>query len=406
MPIHAPSDTLRVLGEDARDCESRSLFQDRFAQPQAKEDERKQWFRDLLAKRAAETPASSWLPGAAERVHARLRSRLAIDLSGGVMENAHVRLDRYGLPSIPGSATKGCARRMALQALHDWVAAGTERPAEDDACAPCCEGFAAPDDLLAAIASTFGWVEQDWEAGKREGLFRSDFGWACGEEHETIWTAACQRLAERHGWTLPERRPWKEMPAFAGTIAFLPASPNRNPGLELDVVTPHHRAYYEGTLDVATDTEDPVPVNFPAVRPQSESEYFTFPLLPLRRAREDDLRNARLWLENGLDLFGLGAKTNAGYGWFAPCEPPQETGDYANETVFTNAVLDRLNKPQEYDALRKEIEKLQVNPANAAWIEVLRENVRKNKSAKKRLKQKDWFPNEWLSASTNDEHTS
>ena len=34
--------------------------------------------------------------------------------------------------------------------------------------------------------------------------------------------------------------------------------------LELDVVTCHHGDYYGGILDVAKDTEDPVPVVFPA----------------------------------------------------------------------------------------------------------------------------------------------
>ena len=43
-------------------------------------------------------------------------SRLMVDLAGGVMENANLNLDRYGLPRIPGSAIKGLARRMALQA--------------------------------------------------------------------------------------------------------------------------------------------------------------------------------------------------------------------------------------------------------------------------------------------------
>jgi hypothetical protein len=242
-------------------------------------------------------------------------------MSGGVMEHANLLIDRYGLPLIPGSAVKGCARRMALQALHDWVGAGTARPAEDDACAPCCEGFASPAEMLAAISCVFGWVEKDWESGQKDGLYLSDLGWACGDQHVQIWKAAAVLLAQRLGWKEPSgETPWKALPSFTGTIAFLAASPNRDPGLELDVLTPHHKEYYEGKLRVATDTEDPGPVFFPAIKPQKEGDYFTFPLIPLRRAIESDLVYARRWLASSLETFGIGAKTNAGYGWFDASE--------------------------------------------------------------------------------------
>ena len=109
---------------------------------------------------------------------------------------------------------------------------------------------------------------------------------------------------------------------FAGTIAFLPAHPNADPGLELDVVTPHHTKYYESKDPnaVATDTEDPIPVFFPAVKPQGNDDHFTFPLIPLRLGLEADLTHAKTWLGHGLEIFGLGAKTAAGYGWFDASE--------------------------------------------------------------------------------------
>lgn len=242
------------------------------------------------------------------------------------MENANILLDRYGLPYIPGSAVKGCARRMALQALHDWIAAGTPRPATGDACAPCCEGFANPAGMLASIAHIFGWVETDWASGKEGGVFHSDFGWACGEGYEAIWRQACELLARDFGWKFSDEKPWKGLPNFGGTIAFLEAKPNNDPGLELDVLTPHHTRYYQGDPNTATDTENPVPVYFPAIKPQQrDADYFTFPLIPLHRAVEGDLAIAKSWLANGLELFGLGAKTAAGYGWFDASERLQET---------------------------------------------------------------------------------
>lgn len=327
MPIYAPHETLSVLGEDSVPrCESRSLFKDRYADPQARDEggntPRKDWFKKLVRRRAGRPANASWLPSNSIQLYARLMSRLMVDLSGGVMENANVNLDRYGLPVIPGSAVKGCARRMALQALHDWIAAGTERPTDDDACAPRCEGFVSPADMLAAIARIFGWVEVDWDIKKKDECWTSDFAWAVnGNEHI---------LAEAQDKNL-------QCKDFAGTIAFLPAAPNRDPGLELDVLTPHHSEYYKSTdlKAAATDTEDPIPHYFPAVKPQGDGDYFTFALIPLRRAVDEDISHAKRWLSYGLELFGIGAKTNAGYGWFQ---------DVTNEVELKMHQLARLNE--------------------------------------------------------------
>lgn len=350
MAISLILDTRRALGDNERGCTSRSLFKDRLTDPQAREDERKRWFTALIAKQPEKVARATWLPSTATQLYARLISRLMVDLAGGVMENANVLLDRYGLPYIPGSAVKGCARRLALQALHDWVAAATPRPATDDACAPCCEGFETPAHLLAAIARVFGWVEKDWDAGKKDGLFRSDFGWACGEEHEAIWAQASQHLAQVFGWKLPDEKPWKELRSFAGTIAFLPAYPNADPGLELDVVTPHHTEYYKGKLPTATDTEDPVPVYFPTVRPQRDTHYFAFPLIPLRRAADGDLDRAKNWLAHGLELFGLGAKTAAGYGWFDASETLQKAIKTRREDELTKAARKAKEEQEAHEA--------------------------------------------------------
>lgn len=347
MPILAPEDTLRALGgPELKNCDSRSLFLDRFADPQAKEDSRRRWFATLIGKKTASLDASNdWLPAQADRVYARLGGRLMLNMAGGVMENANLLLDRYGLPVIPGSAVKGCARRMALQALHDWVEAGTKQPSAEDLGAPCCKDFGTPAEMLAAIACVFGFVEKDWESGKKDGLYRSDFGWACGEAHEEIWTAASKELAKQFSWGLAESRPWEHLPSLAGSIAFLAARPNRDPGLELDVLTPHHKAYYEGGMPVATDTEDPVPVFFPAIRPQGERDYFTFPIFPLGHNGGNHLAKAKTWLAIGLATFGLGAKTNAGYGWFDASD---------NLQVMTQRRIDERRQAVEYEQKQEE----------------------------------------------------
>jgi CRISPR type III-B/RAMP module RAMP protein Cmr6 len=293
MAIPLQNHTRQALGgANLPHCDSRSLFAARFADPLAREGERKAWFNSLIAKSAStDFPSTDWLPKTAEVVHARLMSRLLVDLAGGVMENANLNLNRYGLPVIPGSAVKGCARRMALQALHDWCA---HPDTLNDPTQPCRERFVEPAKMLTAIARIFGWVEQDWTG-------KSDFSWAIQGNFETLKAA---------------RNFLPEVPTFSGTIAFLQATPNRDPGLELDVVTPHHTAYYKGTNPGAPDTEDPVPVYFPAVKSQPSGQHFTFPLIPLARAADGDLNLAKAFLSKGLELLGVGAKTHAGYGWF------------------------------------------------------------------------------------------
>ncbi len=316
MPIFAPPETLRALGKGLLPkCNSRSLFKDRFADPAATDKTnpaRKAWFKSLIDRKADSCQTDAWLPDNAEQLHARLMSRLMVDLAGGVMENANLNLDRYGRPGIPGSAVKGCARRMALQALHDWIEAGSERPANDDACAPCCEDFQSPAEMLAAIACIFGWTPEDWKDNKnKNGHYKSDFAWACDGDMALLQSAKVLNPA---------------FETFAGSIAFLGASPNCDPDLELDVITPHHTEYYKGNPAYASapDTEDPIPVFFPAVKAQGENDYFTFPLMPLRWAKDGDILHARRWLANGLELLGLGAKTNAGYGWFDATDGFQE----------------------------------------------------------------------------------
>lgn len=57
-------------------------------------------------------------PDTSRTFTARLESPLAINLSDGLIENAGIALDRtFGLPCIPGSALKGCARHVALAEL-------------------------------------------------------------------------------------------------------------------------------------------------------------------------------------------------------------------------------------------------------------------------------------------------
>lgn len=342
--------TREALTEGASRCDSRSLFLDRFADPALTKDARKNWFLKLTQKRTEPNHKSSrWFPPRSSILYGRLMGRMMVNMAGGVMENAGLSIDRFGLPRIPGSTVKGCARRMVLQALHDWIATGGDRPSDDDVGAPCCVGFSAPYEMLAAIALVFGWTENDWKAGKKDGNYKCDFGWACGDKLEEIWRNASQRLGERFHMRLDEKKPWADLPSFGGLVAFLEAFPNRDPGLELDVLTPHHTAYYKGDLETAEDIEDPVPVYFPAVAPQREDDYFTFATVGLRDASVDELALAENWLRHGLELFGIGAKTNAGYGWFDTSEKFNQKVENVIATAAQNEENQRERERQKAD---------------------------------------------------------
>jgi CRISPR/Cas system CMR subunit Cmr6 (Cas7 group RAMP superfamily) len=372
-----PRDTKATLQTVTVEGCSRSLYFDRYSRPDLAKDDRQQFFMEGFKAHRSATRTASWAGTlqrmAADLLYAQLQSRLLLNMAGGVMENAGLCLDRFGLPYIPGSAVKGCARRAATYASLEAEPAGAKA------------------DLLFQLCLAFGWGDTDWKAGRKNGREvepepHSDFWWAVAPDtgerakddakRNEAWLQVAPTVARRLLDRLRVQKrehpnePWRDLPDFAGSVSFLPAypvymgSPDRSmkvPGLpiedvpepgklELDVVTVHHRHYYtepaepkdvahlhekwqqwKGLHDTwerewgsAPDTEEPVPVVFPAVAP---GHVFVFALAPLRGARGEDgalVGRARGWLKTGLETFGLGAKTNAGYGWFEATETVQQ----------------------------------------------------------------------------------
>lgn len=312
MAIQMPADTRDVLKANAERCDSRSLFMDRFAQPDARETVRKAWFDRLI--RMAPVCIQRQPIGTGPQqppVYGQLLSRLMVNMAGGAMENAGLCLDRFGLPYIPGAAVKGCARRTAIQHLLEAGNAG-EKTA-----------------LLVQIALTFGWGEQDWSDSKKDGRFKSDFAYAVGG---ALWP----------GVAADARNQLPATSHFAGQVSFLSAHPVNVPGaqlpsrvpalgaLELDVLTCHHQKYYQDPKRPATDDEPPNPVLFPAA---AAGHVFAFVVLPMRGCAKSQLDQARQWLAAGLSTFGLGAKTAAGYGWFDCSEQVQSRVSQSLEKI-------------------------------------------------------------------------
>lgn len=319
MPTHAQTATLDLLGgSNAPSCENRSLRFSRFTDPSLK-DESRHAFLDMAiqqkcpdelinAIRDAHLAFLKSVPDAV-CIHMENQSRLLLNMAGGVMENAGVSLERFsGIPRIPGSAVKGVARTAAIQQLL-----GAEQTDKAD--------------LLANIALAFGWVSDNWQdkPSKKQKLMdgtpapQEDFFYACPDDFAEIRSAAQTIIKATLG--LPESSLFPKQ--FAGLIAFFDALPVRRPqgsDLQLDIVTSHHPKYYKGEMDVALDIESPNPVVFPAI---AAHHVFTFAIAPCPACKfiAPELRlvlrdAAKGWLVEGLRVFGIGAKTAAGYGWF------------------------------------------------------------------------------------------
>ena len=215
------------------------------------------------------------LPARAECVWGELRSRLAVNLAGGILENANICLHpHFGYPYLPGSAVKGIARHAAW---CEWKKLEGE----------------AKQAIARRISTVFGYPTGD---KKLDDALKAD------EE--------AREAKENH----------------AGCVAFLGAFPEGKANIEVDVLTCHHAKYYSGSKPQATDDESPNVQAFPVV---ASGTVFCFPLVPLRRGKSekemvDAMEDAQTWLRKAIEVNGAGAKTAAGYGWFGDVLPQKE----------------------------------------------------------------------------------
>jgi len=103
-----------------------------------------------------------------------------------------------------------------------------------------------------------------------------------------------------------------------GSIIFLDSWPDNinNPFFEIDVFTPHYQRYYEGGM-LPTDDQNPVPVNFFAVKKRVP---FEFTIAPSSKCDKEDSSNllteTKNLIQEALKTFGIGAKTGSNYGYF------------------------------------------------------------------------------------------
>jgi CRISPR-associated protein Cmr6 len=107
----------------------------------------------------------------------------------------------------------------------------------------------------------------------------------------------------------------------AGGAIFFDAIPLDVPALDLDVMTPHFPDYYQSESKPPSDDQNPVPIPFLTVKPGVR---FAFAIGWRGKPNPKAHRLATEWLQKGLEQLGAGAKTAAGYGYFADFQEGKE----------------------------------------------------------------------------------
>jgi CRISPR-associated protein Cmr6 len=134
----------------------------------------------------------------------------------------------------------------------------------------------------------------------------------------------------------------RDTQAAAGAVVFydawyVPSSAGGAP-FHRDVITVHHPAYYSDGKTPPTDFDDPTPVPFLVIKPGAQ---FLCVLDAPDRQWADFAQKMLLW---GLENLGVGAKTNAGYGYLtregsASASPASRPTLQASEQVWQQAYI-------------------------------------------------------------------
>ncbi len=188
-----------------------------------------------------------------------VKDRLIIGLGGeNVLETGIALHHTYGTPVIPGSALKGLAAHYCDQVM----------------------GLSQQEFKIKGVQDT---------NDKGDVIFRQ------GHYHHILFgnNDDCGFITFHDAWIMPECLGRDKL------------------GLVEDVMTPHHAKYYSGESEVPSDFDDPTPIAFLAVAG-------TFQVF---LSCEDSSDEGKRWLGLAMELlvtalenWGIGGKTNAGYG--------------------------------------------------------------------------------------------
>ncbi len=228
--------------------------------------------------------------------------RFVVGLGAAHVLETGITLHRiFGLPIIPGSALKGVARSQALFQLAEKLGVPILSPTE--ATARAKKGILTPLEKLEAVILS----QEDEEAQKTllSQLLRDN----AVPEDAPIRRSNLQSLREM--W-----QPFLEVfgsTERTGSVIFLDAVPMEPPNFQLDIMNPHYPNYYRAQgQNPPADWESPNPVFFLTVM---ETPY-CFAIAARSEQGNCLLDLAEAWLKGALRELGIGAKTNADYGYW------------------------------------------------------------------------------------------
>ncbi len=104
-----------------------------------------------------------------------------------------------------------------------------------------------------------------------------------------------------------------------GTVIFFDALPKGRIAFSVDIMNAHYPDYYANEK-APTNDQQPIPVTFLTVE-HTAFEFAVAPRTPKNIEHDKDAQIAIAWLQAAMDYYGVGGKTNAGYGYFGEMKP-------------------------------------------------------------------------------------
>jgi CRISPR-associated protein Cmr6 len=225
--------------------------------------------------------------------------RTVVGLGGpNVLETAMTLHHLYGFPTIPGSALKGLTRARALLGMAELLQIPVLAPEDYQR--------HQPQTPLAQFEAFLVAEDGDDREGAWETLttnaFLADSPLSDLTMHDLIGFADTFRAI----FGSIDR---------AGAVVFFEGVPENAPRFSLDIMNPHYPDYYgEQSSEPPASYQDPRPVYFLTT---ASGASFSFAVAPRIPTANEMAQQAGKWLRLGLKTMGIGAKTVAGYGYFA-----------------------------------------------------------------------------------------
>lgn len=260
-----------------------------------------------------------------------------------------------GFPLVPGSGVKGLLHHVAEMEIvetDEWVAPGVLPTGGPPA------ALRAALDAALLVRVLFGSLFVE-----RHKASENEFhGLEGPKERFSRWLALIDRAPDRDSETWRETREriaeLLSLEPVGGMVTCFDAVPSPAEWavpdriLQLDILNPHYSPYYQagaGAAVLPTDSSSPSPVHFLAVRPgvrfefrvrltgfpsaaghvDNDSDSLTRRQALGTRSRPEVLETLKGWLKKGLDEWGVGAKTAAGYGYFDFPDAAEGAGRHA-----------------------------------------------------------------------------